>query len=99
MLVVADRSSSAVELIAPAEDTTIPALTVRISPPWLTSMPVAFRPDGSVRMRRTYVSVTSVTPPLASAGLTRRTSASPFAPILQAKPSQVPQRAQAPPSW
>ena len=93
----AERSRMAALLIAPADSTNNRALTVSFSPPRSTSTATMRLPRSSVSRRVTRLPVCSRTFGCLSAGSISRVSASPFAPILHGKASQVLQRMQVPP--
>src|SRR2546427_12598930 len=93
-LSLAERNSSAAELMAPQETTTTSAEKVSRLPPRSTTTLFTSRPDESVSNRFTSEFVSRVTLECLIASSMQTTCASDFAPTRQAKPSQVLQRIQ-----
>src|SRR3954470_9079539 len=91
-LLLAERSRSAAELIAPAERTTTSALYDSCSPLRSTCTVLIARPVSSVSSRDTSAPVRSSTFWCSKAGSTQPTCASDFALTRQGNPSQVEQR-------
>src|SRR6266446_9196784 len=93
-LSLAERNSSAAELIAPHETTTTSAEKISTLPLCSTTTLFTSRPDESVSNRFTSEFVSKVTLECLIASSMHTTCASDLAPTRQAKPSQVLQRMQ-----
>src|SRR5216684_2825209 len=89
---LAERSSSAAELMAPAETTTTSAEYVSVASPRFTTRRVTSRPDAPVSSFVTWALVSRVTFGSRSAGSTQTTWASDLAPTRHGWPSQVSRR-------